>query len=201
MANFLLVDPDCVFIHIHKTGGTSIRHGVWGGVRPVEPAFGMIPAEWMHLFKFAFVRHPLDRFISAWKMFTDGAHESQLSPGRTAHRPGARRQLSVADFAEIVFDETILYDERRKTFEERIRHHTIPQTHEFNCLRFADFVGRFESIDTDFAVIRERLGLTTVLPKLNYTTHGHCREYLTGDVLARCIAYYERDLVELGYQV
>lgn len=201
MANFLLVNPDCVFIHIHKTGGTSIRHGVWGGVRPVEPAFGYIPDEWMHLYKFAFVRHPLDRFISAWKMFTDGALASQRGPGKTAGPSAPRRQLPIDEFAAIVFDENILYDERRKTLEERIRHHTIPQTHEFNCLRFADFVGRFESIDADFNIIRDRLNIITPLPKLNFTVHGHWREYLAGDLLARCVSYYSQDFRELGYEV
>lgn len=200
MANFLLTNPDCVFIHIHKTGGTSIRHGVWGGVRPVEPAFGYIPAEWMHLFKFAFVRHPLDRFISAWKMFSDGAIDSQRRPGPPPVKEGPRRPLTIDEFAAIVFDETILYDERRKTVAERIRHHTIPQTHEFNCLRHADFIGRFESLTADFDVVRTRLGVTATLPQLNRTVHGHWREYLSGDLLARCIDYYTRDLDELGYE-
>lgn len=199
MANFLLTNPDCVFIHIHKTGGTSIRHGVWGGVRPVEPAFGHIPGEWMHLFKFAFVRHPLDRFISAWKMFTDGATDSQRFVGAPPRKPRSERQLSIDEFAAIVCDDTIIYDERRKTFEERIRHHAIPQTHEFNCLRFADFVGRFESIDADFDVIRERLEITTALPKLNHTVHGHWSDYLTGDLLSRCIDFYAADFRDLGY--
>jgi hypothetical protein len=29
MSNFLLRNPDCVFIHIPKTGGSSIRNGLW----------------------------------------------------------------------------------------------------------------------------------------------------------------------------
>lgn len=200
MANFLLTNPDCVFIHIHKTGGTSIRHGVWGGARPVEPTFGQIPDDWMHLFKFAFVRHPFDRFISAWKMFTEGTTDSQRHPGNPNRPRSERHRLSAEEFGTIVFDETILYDERRSSFEERIRHHTIPQTHPFNCLRFADFVGRFESIEADFDVVRTRLQITATLPKLNHTTHCHWREYLTGDLLTQCIAYYEQDLTELGYE-
>lgn len=199
MANFLLTDPDCVFIHIHKTGGQSIRYGVWGGVRPVEPAFGLIPDQWMGLFKFAFVRHPLDRFISAWKMFTEGSIDSRSRKGMGPQRLRVREHMSIKDFAAIVFDNSILYDERRRTFEERIRHHTIPQTHPFNCLRFADFVGRFETIDFDFDFIRERLRIPKLLPKLNHTVHAHWSDYLKGDLLSRCIKYYEQDMCELGY--
>jgi hypothetical protein len=199
MANFLLTSPDCVFIHIHKTGGQSIRYGVWGGVRLVEPAFGIIPEQWMSLFKFAFVRHPLDRFISAWKMYSEGSLDSQNRRSKGTQKLRVREHMSVEDFATIVFDEKTIYDERRKTFEERVRHHTIPQTHPFNCLRFADFVGRFESIDSDFDVIRRRLGITKPLPKLNHTLHAHWSDYLKGNLLDRCIAYYEQDMRELGY--
>lgn len=200
MPTFLLTEPDCVFIHIPKTGGQSIRYGVWGGARPSEPAFGFVPDQWMHLFKFAFVRHPLDRFVSAWKMFTDGSTDFQCPSGKESRKLEVREQLSVDDFAAIVFDESIPYDQRPKTFEERVRQHTIPQTHEFNCLRFADFIGRFEAIDRDFGVVRERLRITTPLPKLNHTVHGHWSEYLQGDLLARCIDYFERDMRELGYE-
>ncbi len=199
MANFFLTSPNCVFIHIHKTGGQSIRHGVWGGVRPVEPAFGFIPDQWMSFFKFAFVRHPLDRFISAWKMFTEGSSDSRSRRGKGPQSLRVREQMTVEDFAAIVFDETILYDERRNTFEERVRHHTIPQTHPFNCLRFADFVGRFESIESDFDVVRKHLQIFKPLPKLNYTVHAAWSEYLKGDLLNRCNAYYEQDMHELGY--
>ena len=54
--------------------------------------------------------------------------------------------MSLAAFLDIVEDESIAYGARRRTAEEKIRHHTIPQSHPFNCLQFADFVGRFENI-------------------------------------------------------
>lgn len=38
MSTFLLKNPDCVFIHIPKTGGSSIRKGVWTGA--IGPRFG-----------------------------------------------------------------------------------------------------------------------------------------------------------------
>ena len=71
MSNFLLKNPDAVLIHIPKTGGTSIRKGAWGR-RVRGPRFGTIPEAWRHHFKFAFVREPLDRFLSAYRMFTEG---------------------------------------------------------------------------------------------------------------------------------
>lgn len=188
-------DPDCVLIHIPKTGGTSIRKGVWQK-RCGKAVFGYIPDEWQHLFKFAFVRHPLDRMISAWKMFTEGARGDQ-----SWSLPADARPLSIEEFVDIVEDETIIYDERRKTVEEKIRHHTIPQTHPFNCLQFADFVGRFERIDEDFEIVARRVGMTEALPKMHYTSHSHWQSYLSGPLLDRCIAYYAEDFEKLGYDI
>jgi hypothetical protein len=193
MSNFFLRDPDCVLIHIPKTGGTSIRKGVWK--KNYEgPVFGDIPQAWRGHFKFAFVRHPFDRLVSAWKMFTDGA------VGDPEWRlPADARRLDLPRFVDIVLDETIIYDERRFAFEERIRHHTIPQTHPFNCLHMADFVGRYETLERDFQHVLDRLGLKASLPHLHRTSHGGWRDYLDGETLGRCRDYYRRDFEELGY--
>ena len=194
MANFRLKSPDCVFIHITKTGGTSIRKGVWRSNYD-PPAFGHMPDDWKHLFKFAFVRHPLDRFVSAYKMFTEG------TKGAWFVLPADARPLTVSEFIDIVLDETIIYDERRKSFEERIRHHAIPQTHPFNCLHHADFVGRFETLQKDFERVAVHLGLTCQLPHMHYAQRGEWNEYLSGRDMERLVCYYAEDIARLGYEV
>ena len=193
MSNFLLRDPDCVLIHIPKTAGTSIRKGAWQG-RYEGPVHGHLPQEWQSHFRFAFVRHPLDRFISAWKMFTEGTHNE---PGWSM--PADARPLSLDAFAQIVFDDSILFDERRRSFEEKIRHHTMPQTHPFYCLQQAEFIGRYEQLSTDFAQVSQRVGLTTPLPHMHRTQHGDWSEYLSGSLLEHCRTFYREDLQELGY--
>jgi hypothetical protein len=193
MSNFLLRDPDCVLIHIPKTAGTSIRKGAWQG-RYEGPVHGHLPPHWQDYFRFAFVRHPLDRFISVWKMFTEGTHNE---PGWSM--PADARPLSLDAFAQIVFDDSILFDERRRSFEEKIRHHAMPQTHPFYCLQQAEFIGRYEQLSTDFAQISQRVGLTTPLPHMHRTQHGDWSEYLSGSLLEHCRTFYREDLQELGY--
>ena len=98
MTNFYLKDPDCVFIHIKKTGGSSIRKGIWNE-KYEGPFFGFIPEECKQLFKFAFVRNPVDRFLSAYKMFAHGTtHVRKLTE---------YPKISLSEFAEVVFDESI----------------------------------------------------------------------------------------------
>lgn len=158
MSIFLLKNPDCVLIHIPKTGGTSIRKGLWK--KNYEgPAFGRVPEDWRRHFKFAFVRHPLDRMVSAYKMFSQGAvGDAEWSLPKDA------RPLTFVEFVDIVTDESIIFDERRFTFEERIRHHAIPQTHPFNALDEADFVGRYETLDEDFRKVAARVASPGTCP-------------------------------------
>ena len=197
MSNFLLRSPDCVLIHIPKTGGTSIRKGAWDK-RVKGPRFGSIPEEWQGLFSFAFVRDPLDRFLSAYRMFTQGpAGDPDWSLPRDA------RSLTHAAFFDIVRDESIIHDERRSSFEEKIRHHAIPQTHPFNCLRQADFVGRFEDIDADFARIAKHVGLNSDLPRLHVTADAPVDpRSVLGAALADAVAgYYAEDYAFLDREL
>lgn len=189
MSNFLLKNPDCVLIHIPKTGGTSIRKGAWAK-RVRGPRFGHIPEPWADLFKFAFMREPLDRFLSAYRMFTTGTEaESEWN------LPSDARPLTHSEFFDIVRDEAFVHDGKGRRFEDRIRHHTIPQTHPFNCLRMADFVGRFETLDADFARIARHVGMTAALPHMHITARAPVDAVaILGPALAGAVAeYYAED--------
>lgn len=195
MSNFILKNPACVFIHIPKTAGTSIRKGVWKS-NYKGPYFGKIPKEYQNLFSFAFVRHPLQRFISAYNMFTEGAKGDP-----NWKLPNDARALTIDEFLSITIDENIIYDERRKTFEEKIRHHTIPQTHPFNCLEMAEFIGKYENIETDFKIIANKLKINDFLPKMHTTTPTLWKDVLKGKNLKNCIEFYENDFKTLGYKI
>ena len=166
MSAFLLKDPDCVLIHIPKSAGTSIRRGVWKGNYD-GPVFGPLPKQFDVYFKFAFVRNPFDRLLSIWRMFSGGTSETVSKDVGWTPNPA----LTVNDILDIVCDERVIYDERRSSFEERIKHHAIPMTHEFNALSEADFIGRYETIDKDWGKVCRRVGLATrPLPRKHFTS-------------------------------
>lgn len=193
MSIFLLHDPECVLIHIPKTGGTSIRKGVWE--KRYEPAIhGKMPKAYAKHFKFAFVRHPFDRFVSVWKMFADGAiGDEEWS------KPQDAKSINAYDVFNILSDPKIIYDERRRTFEEKIKHHGVPQTDPFNCLQHADFVGRFETLDADFEKIAQKVGIDRELPKMHFTKRQSWQDELPEDLLEPLYNYYRKDFETLGY--
>jgi hypothetical protein len=182
-----------VLIHIPKTGGTSIRRGYFGE-NYEGPVQGFVPRDWMLLFKFAFVRNPYDRIVSAWKMFSAGTSQSTFE-----RPPDAKPAISLREFLDIATDESIPYDSR-DTWEQKIRHHTIPQTHPYNCLDRADFAGRFENLRADFRVICGRLGIgPSRLPHWNRSRHLDYRTYFDAETREITGRAFEEDLRRLGY--
>ena len=197
MAAFLILEPRCVFLHVPKTGGASIRRGFFKN-QYEGPVQGEVPEDWQELFKFGFVRNPFDRLISAWKMFSSGMDDTVWEhPGEDC------TGITLREFMEIVLDDSIPYDGRRSTTSRKIRHHAMPQTHPFYCLDQADFIGRFEQLAEDFQIVLKRLGVADQpLPHLNRgkrsTATMDCFDTETWQM---AVDFYAQDFLEFGYQI
>ena len=189
MSNFILSDPDAIFIHIPKTGGLTVRKGLWKD-KAEGPFVGLWKQEWSKKFCFAFVRHPLDRFISAYYMFTEGTDIKQPR----------YMSMTLDTFAERVLND--------RDFEvtQSIAHHVLPMTHEFNHLDKADFVGRFERYEKDIEAVKAHLGITDDwIPKLNvsqrYGSWQQTIKDLSPDLYDGIVDFYRDDFTELKYEV
>ena len=195
MPAFLILEPRCVFLHIPKTGGTSIRRGYFEN--NVEgPHQGYVPDEWSDLFKFGFVRHPLDRLISAWKMFTEGMDNT------VKEWSAERKDISLVDFLAIASDESIPFDGARDTVEKKIRVHTLPMTHPFYCLDQADFIGRFERLNEDFAIALSHVGVNAAkLPHWNISKRkpDFSKYFKDANVMDAAVELYRNDFREFDY--
>jgi hypothetical protein len=149
-----------LFIHIPKTGGTSIsdclfgepsRHVPWSVYHSVNRK------KFASYWKFAFVRNPWDRLLSAFTFLKRGGLND-------LDRDFAKAHLSrFPDFESFVRDG--LSDPMIRNWV-----HFRPQ-HQFVCdasgKNMMDFTGRFERLEDDFALIASRLGLDSSLPARN----------------------------------
>ena len=198
-------DRRLIFVHIPKTGGTSILNllGLWqkhrsANLRTLFGEFG--PFDLQHLTlsqlrqfltegemtsycKFAFVRNPWDRAVSGalWQ-----ARFSEM---------GIRDLRDYVDWAERV----IGHGARRPSDA-----HAMPQSAfvvSADRSLGVDHLGRFEEYRTDLEAILGRfLTMSYQLPyKLQQTQRGHYRDYYHGDLQTRVAKLYAEDAQRFGY--
>lgn len=149
MSSFYITKYNCVFIHIPKTAGSSIRNDFFNQ-EYIGPYY-RFPYKYKHLYSFAFVRNPYDRLISAYNFF-------HIKKQETEHNQNIK--LSFDQFLDIVVDSSIGYRECsiHTNIPQFIRHHTIPQTDDFHQLRYAKFIGRYENLENDWQKICKEIG-------------------------------------------
>ena len=187
MSNFLLLAGAKPIVHIHipKTGGSSIRGGTAGpgifGHKNYEgPYYGTMPDRWKPRWKFAFVRHPMQRWWSAYR-------DWKFLRGYTG---------TPDDFAAETLAQT------NPAQWNSIAHHTQPQTDKELCLARADTVFRYSpgTYEDDVAVICEKAGLRVYekVKRLRETPSG-VSEPLSATMEKRLAEFYGRDFEELGY--
>lgn len=189
-----------IFVHIPKTGGTSICESLFSGNCAGHARFAQLEMlfsqqELRKFFKFCFVRNPWDRFLSAFRYLKTGG----INVLDQACAKKFRLNL-------MCFEEFVIEFSSNRRLQQQI--HLRPQW-TFVCrnrlsTHSMDFVGRFESIDADFVEICNRLQLPlSVLEKLNRSEKKNPVDYRTAysarmkDVVA---SFYRRDIHLFRYE-
>jgi len=193
----LIRDYNALFIHIPKTGGTSIEFSfgmkyemeynleLFLGRSKVDSQVLMQHAtieqlisigclqtgEVSSLFKFAFVRNPWDRAVSNWQWLVQGAdYQGTL--------------LEYLNDTELILHEvpqwSFIYDKEGKPI--------------------VDFVGRFETLQEDFNLVCDFMNCERkVLPHEMKTKRKHYSEYYTTETLTKIAEMHHKDIELFGY--
>ncbi len=184
-----------IFIHIPKTAGISVVLSLYGGKMSMSHTrlrmFRLLftEEEFDSFYKFAFVRHPTDRLISAFHFLKGGGvtpydrdfSEAQLAP--------------YDDFSSFV--RNWLTPANAYTYV-----HFVPQ-HDFVTIRGKlgiDYVGRFETLADDYEHIRKTTGIGEPLEKYNARPPSKERLELAPDVRRIIEKVYEKDFELFDYQ-
>ena len=134
---------------------------------------------WRNYFKFTFERNPWDRQVS-WYHYKTKSLSARRKPSFSAFNADAKRAYVENWDLYTMGDEGVV----------------------------ADFVGRYESLETDFATVLQRIGLSgrVELPKVNVSkvkvdkqAAGY-REYYTDADRARVAQWYDREIAYFGYE-
>ncbi len=155
---------NCIFIHVPKAAGTSVLQVLHGKDIHIQRDHCEIQAFrsankdlYSEYFKFTFVRHPVDRIYSSYRYLLGGGSKMNNS---TLPKLINEKYPNFNDFIKEYLDQ----DRIRTTFLFR------PQFTYFcneSYVPLVDFVGRYESINDDFEVIKSKLNLERNLPRVN----------------------------------
>jgi hypothetical protein len=182
----IIVSEEKKFIYMKatKTAGTSILRHVLEPRIPDTIHFkdhrekfllwreNLTDEQLSEYFIFAFTRNPWDRIVSCAFYF-------KIPPKKF-----------LLNYAKYV-----------KNSEVRI--HSLPihfYTH-FRGTFFADYLGRFETLQKDFDIICDRIGIKrTVLPHINKTAHKHYSEYYNLETKNLVEQIYHEDIKYYNYR-
>lgn len=207
----------CVFVHIPKTAGSSIEHalGMHGSIETIglepyldqrkneETLFGagaqhytaaqieqaVGSATFASYFKFSFVRNPWDRMVSAasWAATRSGQpnwHRG-IELDRDAFDATVEQQLALrADGRELDLH-----------FREQ-----SPFLWDADGRALVDYVGRFETLDTDWRAVCTALGIDVPLERRMRSRHGCYRDYYSAESRRRVGELYAEDCERFGYE-
>jgi chondroitin 4-sulfotransferase 11 len=217
------IDRLFVFVHVPKTGGTSISHLF--NVRTRQNLFftspndtsDKIPAHltWVELkaklpedfirraFKFAFVRNPWDRFLSAY-LYARQTYLNEIQKNGLQHRD--KMGFNECHLVSLdAFVQTLEFDrEVRNSHSRGLKGHLETQSSYVSdeSGRLAmDFIGRFENFDSDVRAVAARIGLTvSVVPHRNTThrtqSYRDCYSVFARNAVA---SFYSEDVEQFGY--
>ena len=135
-------------------------------------------------FVFVFVRNPFERLISGWKSFCE------KSPPYVH-----------VDFEMFIKNNDGLGWLNSEGLAQN--DHWSPLCHYVECddkNKFVDFIGKYESLYSDWDYVAKKINLPTNLPKANSSSHDYYRNYYTDELVEIASKFYKRDLELLDYE-
>jgi len=172
-----------VFIHNPKAAGTAMESQKWVGGKGHATAAMLCDKQPGYL-SWAFVRHPLDRLVSAY-------HGLKENPGH-----------DTPDVDSMDFVKWVAYLWRGSPATTYHYAQTLPQWHYLylrgECL--VDFVGHYENLEADYRAISKRItGEPQPLDRRNQSTHAPYQAYYTAATIELAQEIYAEDMRLWGY--
>jgi hypothetical protein len=189
-----------LFVHIQKTGGTSLHQALQSAIPDLETYRGThdhaawarahLGAEWDGYFKAAFVRNPWERLVSWYSMIAEQSED----PFRLWKyvREGAG---SFEEFLDRCTD-TIEDIDGTKSF----LFNQLDYISDGQGRLLVDFIGRFENLEQDAARLFAHLGVPSpTLPHARKSRHRHYSTYYTERTRRLVGRRYQRDIDFFGF--
>lgn len=178
----------CVFIHINKTGGSSVEVALglkWEHKTAIEKIEEIGRTQWNKKFTFAFVRNPWDKVVSHY------CYRVKTNQTNLGVNP-----IKFTDWVKLSYGEQNLdYYDKPKMF--------MPQSDWITDTSgevLVNFVGRFENFEQDFKIVCDRLKCKVELPHKKKSERGDHQSYYDRESREIIAEWFRKDLDRFGYK-
>ena len=178
-----------IFIHITKTAGTSIGRAIGLPVKHHLTAREVIAKigkqKWNAAYKFTLVRNPWDKVVSLY--------EYRRKKDKTKI---ASRGITFTEWVNLTHGQhqDPFYYNNVKSFQPQVE-----WLKDDEGIIAIDFIGKFESIRTDFDQIKYTIGTNADLPHLNATNRSKFKDYYSDETRELVACWYHEDIEFFGY--
>ena len=184
-------DTKSIFIHVPKVAGTSMANALYG-----EDPWHYRIRDYAYLghrrlekyFKFAFVRNPYERLLSAYLYSF-----IQIERHPTTSVAFIARYDDFSDFVMNWITETNVTE--HYFFYPQCDYLSDPHSDTFAV----DFIGRLETIVEDFEFVKRRLGVNVQLEKANVSKSASLSDYYSKETAQRVAKVYAKDFEAFCY--
>ena len=214
------IQRNIIFVHVPRTGGTSIeillnlRNAVnyyafapWPELSPnnkspqhftyTELQQNLDVEFFRSAYKFAFVRNPWDRFVSefAWRQFH---YAKWAKPGHILFQgPYLESLRNFVRVLEMPTEERI---DTFRGFDSHLETQTSFVTNEHGQVS-VNFLGRFETYEESLRELFAQLRIVPVfIPRANRISRTHYRAYYCDYTRSAVEAFYAEDIGNFGYR-
>ena len=204
-------EKKCIFIHIPKTGGTTICRGLnpigfeSGGTRTffkknkymgLNISVKHYPARFLKeyileddYFIFSFVRNPWDLLVSSYFWWNKPDTGKKFKKIKT--------KVCSMKFKDYILSEYVCYINEINTHGLGQHYWLLNEKQEY----IVDFVGRCENIENDFNFICDEVGFERQeLLKHNKSKHSHYTKYYDDETREIVAEKYAKDIEYFGYK-
>ena len=180
-----------VYVHIPKCAGNTVKSVL---NIPNHDHSGIAQKYISDYFKFAFVRNPWDRFISAYEYIKGGGWK-QNNPDQDWDKPDCDAINSFSSLKEFARNPKVWTGMMH--FRPQFNYVTIDK--KTDCL---DFIGRVENLDNDLKFICDQIGHKyNRLPHINKSKkiHQHYKSYYDDELKNIVATIYSKDIEYFKY--
>ncbi len=200
-----------IFIHVQRTAGTSLRRFLAGHIPDFQSFLGThdharlakenLGADWEQYWTSAFVRNPWERLVSWYSTITQHSPAPPWDALLPERRPNQMWQYvwcNATTFDEFLYRCTQPIDDTdgRKSFV----YNQLDYVADAWGNLLVDFVGRYEHLRADLAVVCHRLSLDpSTFTHLNASQHPHYSTFYSPATRELVRERYARDIEFFGY--